>query len=137
MLSASRLLLATLAIIGLNYPVMAMADEIKSEVQQKEMQENAPRRVHIRGLAASCVACHDASANGSSKIVCLAGINAADFIAKLQEFKSGERAATVMHHHAKGFNSQEITDLAAYFSAQTPRKVVTLPSQKLLANHAN
>lgn len=121
--------------------MMAIAEDfqlevLQSEALQKEMQEGAPRQVHVRGLAASCVVCHDASAK-SSNIASLASINTADFITKLQAFKSGERAATVMHHHAKGLNSQEITDLAAYFAMQTPRKFVALPSQKLLAEHAN
>jgi cytochrome c553 len=52
-------------------------------------------------------------------------------------FKSGERAATVMHHHARGLNSHEIANLAEYFSAQVSRPPVSLPSQKLLADHAN
>jgi cytochrome c553 len=115
----------------------------EKETQGKELQVDAVRRAHVRSLAASCATCHDVhvshamSAGSLYKIAGLAGVDSADFIAKLQAFKSGERTATVMHHHAKGLNSQEIIDLAAYFSAQTPIKAVALPSQKLLANHAN
>lgn len=110
----------------------ALADEAKTEVQQ------AINPVHIRNLAASCVVCHGVSNNAEAhKIPFLAGMRAAEFSEKLRAFKSGERTATVMHQHAKGLKSQEITDLATFFSAQSPRPVTFLPTQKLLENHVN
>ena len=36
----------------------------------------------------------------------------------LQEFRSGQRAATVMDRIAKGFTDDEIQALAAWFAAQ-------------------
>ncbi len=144
LLKASHFLLVMLTIIGLSRPMMVVAEEAKSEAQQQEIQsDDAVRRAHVRSLAASCTVCHGQSGhsqsgdNDAGKIAGLAGIKATDFIEKLQAFKSGERTATVMHHHAKGLNSQEISDLAAYFSTQIPHQAVVLPSQKLLANHAN
>lgn len=148
MLKANIFLCATLTAFWLLFPFIVVAEEAKpetlqKETQTKELQKNAVRRAHVRSLAASCVVCHDAhvshamSAGSLYKIAGLAGVDSADFIAKLQAFKSGERTATVMHHHAKGLNTQEIVDLASYFSAQAPIKAVALPSQKLLVNHAN
>lgn len=125
------------AIMAFGCTVIASADEVKSDAPQKEMRVDDARQVHVRSLAASCAACHGHSSTGANHIVSLNGLSAADIAEKLQDFKDGKRIATVMHQHAKGLDSQEILDLAAYFSVQTPLKSITLPSQKLLANHAN
>lgn len=97
------------------------------------------RSLHIRSLAASCVACHGgAGEKGSSiKVAGLSGMAATAIVTALQDFKDGKRIATVMHHHSKGLNSQEIMGLAEYFSAQTPRKTAVLPSQELRIDHVN
>ena len=121
------------AIIGLFSPMIVCAADIAT----------AEYPAHIISLAASCAACHGTQGNAVSvtgaaeSIPALAGVAKADIIAKLQAFKSGERSATVMHHHAKGLTADEITALAEYFSMQTPRNPVTLKSQKLRADHAN
>ncbi len=139
----ARTLLLMLTIIGLNLPMIVIADEANKEVTNQEIQAlQAVKLLHVRGLAASCAACHGTGGNSikndnTNNIASLAGMNATDFIAKMQGFKSGERAATVMQHHAKGLNSQEIIDLAEYFSAQTLRIAVPLVSQTLLDHHAN
>lgn len=148
-----KAVLIILIITGLNSPVMVMAEVPKTEAPQQvspqqilpqQIQDDAARnRLHIRSLAASCAACHSttetyqANAGDSGHIVALVGMKPADFIASLLVFKSGERAATVMHHHAKGLTLEEITNLAAYFSSQTPRKAMALPRQKLLESHDN
>lgn len=126
----------TAAIIGLNSPMIVSA--LDTNLNSKD--------VHIRSLAASCAACHGTLGNSvrsnnsevsAGKIPMLAGVNKVDIINKLLAFKSGERTATVMHRHAKGLTTDEITALAEYFSAQTPRMPTPLASQKLRANHAN
>ena len=40
------------------------------------------------------------------------------FVEQMNAFKSGARAATVMHQLAKGYNAAQIDRLAAYFAAQ-------------------
>ena len=126
-------MILSVAIIGLFSPMIVCAADIAT----------AAYPAHIRSLAASCAACHGTQGNAVSvtgaaeSIPALAGVAKADIIAKLQAFKSGERSATVMHHHAKGLTADEITALAEYFSMQTPRNPVTLKSQKLRADHAN
>jgi len=111
------------AIIGLCSPMIAIAEDVKIE------STSAARQLHTRSLAASCAACHGTNGNSVGDTAKLAG--KADFVTKMLAFKSGERAATVMHHHAKGLNSQEIADLADYFSAQIPHKSASLVPQKL------
>jgi sulfide dehydrogenase cytochrome subunit len=129
-----HLLINMLTITGLTCPVIAFADTSKPE-----LNDTASRRLHIRSLAASCAACHGTNGNpypakSATKTVKLAGVDSAYFIAQMQAFKSGERVSTVMHRHAKGLNSQEVSDLAAYFSAQVPTNPPVLPSQKLSRN---
>jgi cytochrome c553 len=113
------------AIVGLCSPMIAIAEDVKIE------STSAARQLHTRSLAASCAACHGTNGNSVGDTAKLAGKDKVDFVTKMLAFKSGERAATVMHHHAKGLNSQEIADLADYFSAQTPHKSASLVPQKL------
>ena len=44
----------------------------------------------------------------------------ADLVEQLQAFKSGARAATIMHQIAKGFSDEQIKTLASYFASQQP-----------------
>ena len=110
-----------------------------SNVRSKElmMHELTVRQVHLRSLAAACATCHGAHGNSSGNVANLAGMDSKYFITQMLVFKSGERAATVMHHYAKGLDSEEITDLAEYFSAQILETPVVLHPQKLLVQSAN
>ena len=74
--------------------------------------------VHIRTLAASCSACHGADGNSVGGTPVLAGLERNHFILQMKAFRSGERSATVMHHHAKGLTEIEIEQLADHFVAQ-------------------
>ncbi len=98
--------------------------------------------VHIRTLAASCAACHGTYGNtvhpytkAPEGKATLAGIDKDHFMQQLNAFKSGQRSSTVMHHHAKGLNAEEIEQLAAFFAAQKPVAQQALNHQKLEANH--
>ncbi len=121
------------AIIGLLSPMIAFSADT----------DKAAFDVHIRSLAASCAACHGTNGNALPAVSsqettpALAGIEKSEIIHKLQAFKSGERSATVMHRHAKGLTSNEITGLADYFSIQQPKQIILLKPQKLQADHAN
>ena len=81
--------------------------------------------VHIRTLAASCAACHGTQGNSAGGLPSLAGLDQKYFITQMQLFASGERKATVMHHHAKGLKAEEIEQLAVYFSAQKSAAAVS------------
>ena len=90
---------------------------------------------HIRTLAASCAACHGSNGNAIAGNAQLAGINPAYFTKQMLAFKDGSLPATVMHHHAKGLNVDEINQLAIYFSQQKPVASQTPKSQTLSPNH--
>lgn len=90
---------------------------------------------HIRTLAASCAACHGSNGNAIAGNAQLAGINPAYFTKQMLAFKDGSLPATVMHHHAKGLNVDEINQLAIYFSQQKPVASQALKSQTLSPSH--
>jgi cytochrome subunit of sulfide dehydrogenase len=90
---------------------------------------------HTRTLAASCAACHGNGGNSAAITPTLAGLEAGYFSAQMLAFKDGSRPATVMHHHAKGLNSEEINELATYFSQQKRVANAAPKSQTLRTNH--
>ena len=92
---------------------------------------------HIRTLAASCAACHGTSGNAVAGNAVLAGMDANYFITQMLAFKDGGRPATIMHHHAKGLNVDEINLLASYFSQQKRVANIAPTPQKLKADHEN
>jgi cytochrome c553 len=68
--------------------------------------------------AASCTGCHPASARVSSPVPRLAGNDRAAIVKAMQDFRSGQRAGTVMDRIAKGFTDDEIQAIAAWYAAQ-------------------
>ena len=68
--------------------------------------------------AASCTGCHPASARVSSPVPRLAGHDRAAIVKAMQDFRSGQRAGTVMDRIAKGFTDDEIQAIAAWYAAQ-------------------
>jgi len=76
--------------------------------------------LQTRSLAATCANCHgtDGRAIDANAVPGLAGMPAGYFVEQMNAFKSGARAATVMHQLAKGYNAAQIDRLAAYFAAQ-------------------
>lgn len=84
---------------------------------------------NITTLATSCAACHGPQGNSLGSTPSLAGLQPAYFNQRMQAFTSGTMPATVMHHHAKGLNEEEISALAAYFAMQTRQAPPKLPYQ--------
>ena len=121
---------------SLALPITGNANEVfVSEAQQNN---------HIRALAASCAACHgtlgNAVVNSNRSIAdegnaTLAGIDVEEFKTKLLGFRDGSRKSTVMHHHAKGLNLDEINQLALHFSQQKHIVTAPLKPQTLKAEH--
>ena len=68
--------------------------------------------------AAACSGCHPASPRVISPVPRLAGVDQAAIVRAMQDFRSGQRAATVMDRIAKGFTDDEIQALAAWFARQ-------------------
>ena len=68
--------------------------------------------------AASCSGCHPSSTQVTSPVPRLAGLDRAAIVRAMQEFRSGQRAGTVMDRIAKGFTYEEIQNIAAWYAAQ-------------------
>ena len=68
--------------------------------------------------AASCSGCHPASARVTSPVPRLGGLDRIAIVRAMQDFRSGQRAATVMDRIAKGFTDEEVQAIAAWYAAQ-------------------
>ena len=68
--------------------------------------------------AASCSGCHPASTRVASPVPRLVGLDRATIVRAMQDFRSGQRAATVMDRLAKGFTDDEIQAIAAWYATQ-------------------
>lgn len=72
--------------------------------------------------AATCAACHGMDGNSPNpEWPSLAGQHAAYAVKQLRHFKAGERSNPLMTPMATMLSDQDMEDLAAYFSSQTPR----------------
>ena len=68
--------------------------------------------------ALSCSGCHSPNATEDSTPPRLIGRDPAKTMAALQEFRSGQRAATIMDRVVKGFTPEEIQAIATWYGAQ-------------------
>lgn len=68
--------------------------------------------------ATSCSGCHAASSAVHTPVPPLAQRPAPLTITAMQQFRSGQRPATVMDRIAKGFTEDEIAAIAAWYAAQ-------------------
>lgn len=66
--------------------------------------------------ASSCSGCHATSAAVATPVPRLIGRPAADIASAMQQFRSGQRPATVMDRIAKGFSDGESAAIAAWYS---------------------
>jgi sulfide dehydrogenase cytochrome subunit len=74
-----------------------------------------------RDLAASCFTCHGTNGNSVGNVPpSLAGRDRGELVRMLQDFKTGKRAATIMHQQAKGYTDEQLEIIAGYFAAQKP-----------------
>jgi cytochrome subunit of sulfide dehydrogenase len=68
--------------------------------------------------AASCSGCHPTSKSVNTLVPRLVGRSAAEIEAAMQEFRTGQKPASVMDRIAKGFSADEIAAIAAWYAAQ-------------------
>ena len=73
-----------------------------------------------RNLAATCANCHGTNGNARGEMKPLAGVSAEKIIAALNDYKSGNQPATIMHQISKGYTDEQVKLVAAYFAAQKP-----------------
>jgi cytochrome c553 len=69
-------------------------------------------------LSASCEGCHGTYGRSPGAIPSIAGKSAAYLREALASFRSGEKPATVMSRHMKGYSEEEIRLISEYFSKQ-------------------
>jgi cytochrome c553 len=75
-----------------------------------------------RNLAATCANCHGTNGHARGDMKPLAGVAADKIVAMLNDFKSGNQPATIMHQIAKGYTDEQLRLTAAYFAAQPAKK---------------
>jgi cytochrome c553 len=71
-----------------------------------------------RSLAATCANCHGTNGVPVDDMAALAGRPKDDIVRKMQDFKAGRLAGTVMPQLAKGYTDAEIELIAGWFAAQ-------------------
>lgn len=72
-------------------------------------------------LAHTCAACHGSLGRlGDEAFMPLAGMPAAAFVRTMQDFRSGQRPATLMGHVARGLSDADLQGMAAYFERRQP-----------------
>lgn len=69
-------------------------------------------------LAQACAGCHGQSGAGMGATPDIRGHDPDDFVHIWQEFRAGNRPATIMGRIAPGYTEAEVAALAAYFAAQ-------------------
>lgn len=106
--------------LGLSLLTTLICASLQAEAQPDSIS-------HTQLLAASCAACHGQQGNSAGTTPVLAGLASDYFVSRMQAFRDGNQAATVMHHHAKGLTAEEIQQLAIYFSQQIRTTSKPLP----------
>lgn len=69
-------------------------------------------------LSASCEGCHGTYGRSPGAIPSIAGKSAEYLRDTMEAFRSGDKEATVMGRHVKGYSEEEIRLIAEYFSRQ-------------------
>jgi cytochrome c553 len=75
-----------------------------------------------RNLAATCANCHGTNGHARGDMKPLAGVAADKILAMLNDYKSGNQPATIMHQIAKGYTEEQLRLVAGYFAAQPAKK---------------
>lgn len=78
----------------------------------------APSELQVAVWAASCMACHGTDGKAEGTSLRLHGRTADELLGALRAYRSGERAATVMHQHAKGYTDDELQRIAQHFASR-------------------
>jgi sulfide dehydrogenase cytochrome subunit len=68
--------------------------------------------------ASSCTGCHAAGPRVDTTVPRLVGRSAADIVAQMQAFKTGQKQSTVMDRIAKGFTDAEVQAIAEWYAQQ-------------------
>ena len=110
------------AALAQEQPATAPAPQAAAAEQPAAEQTAAVGSVDAgRTKSVTCAACHGADGNSVSPVwPTLAGQHSNYIVRQLKAFKAGERNDVTMKPFALMLSDQDMLDLAAYFSAQTP-----------------
>ena len=73
-------------------------------------------------LTETCTACHGEDGNSiAGSFPSIAGQGERYLVKQLRDIKSGERSAPLMAGQLDSFEDQDLIDMAAYYSSQTPK----------------
>jgi cytochrome c553 len=75
-----------------------------------------------RNLAATCATCHGTGGASQGGTESLAGMAKDTMLRKIQEFKAGNKPATIMHQLSKGYTDEQIALIAGWFAEQKASK---------------
>jgi cytochrome c553 len=82
----------------------------------------------VRSLAATCTACHGTDGVSVGGVPpSLAGRTKDYLLQQLKDYKAGNRPATIMQQHAKGYSDEQLERIAAYFAAVKPGEAAAAP----------
>jgi cytochrome c553 len=86
------------------------------------VQAQAAYPHQARALAATCANCHGTDGQAQGDMKPLAGMSQDKLLAMINDFRSGNQPATIMHQIAKGYTDEQLKLIAGYFAAQKPAK---------------
>ena len=96
----------------------ALALGLLCAVTSVQAQTQTTDPLQVRSWAAGCANCHGTNGRAEPGMVALAGTNKDELVKKMQDYKTGRVAATVMHQLAKGYSDAQIVAIATYFAEQ-------------------
>ena len=96
-------------------PLLATALAAVATIAQAQVEPGVGR-----DIAAACANCHGTNGVSKGGMPSLAGQSRADLVRKMQDFKAGRTAGTIMPQLAKGYSDQEIDAMSGWFSTQKP-----------------
>jgi sulfide dehydrogenase cytochrome subunit len=71
-----------------------------------------------RNLAATCANCHGTNGKSLGGMESLAGEPKEKLLQKLEEFRSGDKPATIMHQIVVGYTEEQLDLITTWFAAQ-------------------
>jgi len=88
-----------------------------ADMQEEELPAGVSQAVSAPALISKCVKCHGKQGEGVKKNPALAGLAVAEFIERINLYKSGERKHKIMNKFAQSMTEEEVLELAKYYES--------------------